>query len=1644
MKNLINKLKSMNLKRFAIVLLAIFLAIVAALTVSSRVLNDKANEKTMSCTDGSCAVSPRISAATGDSESSVLKSDEEHSEEDIEVALNEAEVSYDKVGNIYIIDNDTVEDADTAETLASLGLEKDIVFNTMADEDGSDAVTSDVSVDTKDSTGLSIKEYSEQSGKKIVAIIDTGVNGYAFESQDFTGEGLSDENGHGTKVAKAVYDSADGNVVILSLKAMSKDGTGYATNIIKALQYAENAGADIINMSIAAEDVGDNSIFKAAVQNALDSGITIVAAAGNYNSSSELYIPANIEGVIVAGAMDADGNKTDKSNYGGVDYYQKAESTSEAAAMVAGKIAAGKDLSEETTQETIKYDRENVGNSFYKTISTSKEIAADGTTTLTTDFSVNYSKEALEEIVSYPNTTVVFTTDYDMSEKVGYGHSIYDSTYNIYHTVFDSEEDSERASEWFDENGVGDVRLINNSVFEIQTTANDTTNNGYYRLTVTASGSGSVTVHGTLTSLANYAYFRRTGTASFWAGTGSASTVKNGNNDGTGKTNTNNYFICGTTTGSDWVSSVVADLGTHAIASGSNCGNINFGVTFKTDATTSRYNLNTHPISASGTHNQGACAPDSNTLTCDPTGGTLVGGNFGSNNGTTNITSVQVRRNTQDYSQLGTAKRTGYEFLGWGSAKQSNDQITKGEIAGEKVMGSNGKCINPTINSSFYENSYWIKNANATIYAQWKSITYTMTINPAGGQHYGEENNSSVNPGGWTSGNTTYKVTYASNAFSSIGGSRRTGYTFLGYAESQQSAAQMKSGTVASTLQFGSNAKAIANTTLWNDSTCWQKLGNATLYSQWKVNTSTIKLNTVGGTASKTSYTAYYGYTDGNTVAVPVKQGFIFQGYYYEKTKQVYDANGKYVSGDYWDNSGNWKKTDANATVTLEAKWTPTSYSVTYNNNESYHVRAGTSASATAAKNRVGLGVNGTMSSSSGMQYGNSFTLSGNAYSWNGHTFLGWALSPTATTAKYSNGQTLSSIVTDAGYSWTGTAWLKDGKTTTTPNITLYAIWKADSHTVTINPTSVASDAYNEQVWTGAWNGSSSATSQTVYWGDAVSLGKATTDITKTITYVKNGDDVTIDRESDTVSLLFNRWNDTDSGKGTIGALNNDKITGNGTNSATLIVGAGSAQTTLIARYYFQSVTLPTPMKEGSNFMGWYYDSAFTQKATGRNGGKGRGGDTFQTIGDVTLYARWEKTTFGYAETTQVFMQDETPDHPDVYMYKENGLTGTVLTTVTDALTGKKVGFTIELYKDSVSASNLVLTLKTDQGVFDASGNKLIDFQMEGVYKITDYLTAGTTYVAHEVSVPRGWSSAKDKTYPYDGKNNLKITLIDKPNKPESTEVFVKKDVYGRPISNTVFELKDETTGETIRSFVTSENGGFPTELASDGKTTLTLFDYCIAGHKYSLTETEWPDGYEKVDTIYFTIPEYSGETINPIYVDEPTETAGALQIVKVNSDDEPLQGAVFQLFVKNNDGELIPCYQDADGNWVSATEDDEKVKNGTYTLMTATTGNDGVASFKKLPLRANYTGSEEDFTKSYYVKEVQAPAGYSILTEEFEIRLPESAKDNTVTYTVKDESIVLTLEAGGKGYGLYGTGATMLAVAFFLVIKKKKQAKAS
>ncbi|MBQ6533405.1 MAG: VaFE repeat-containing surface-anchored protein [Solobacterium sp.] len=173
-------------------------------------------------------------------------------------------------------------------------------------------------------------------GSRLVALIDTGVNDLAAVSVNLTDDPDRDEHGHGTRMAEIILAASGNRASILSIKAFNDDGTASLANVYAAVKYAMEAHAGIINISASVPDSENTAALKELLQEAVAQGIIVVAAAGNAAADAGGFFPANVPGVLTAGA------RTETSNYGPcVDYYVSASSTSEAAAKLSGFAAAG-------------------------------------------------------------------------------------------------------------------------------------------------------------------------------------------------------------------------------------------------------------------------------------------------------------------------------------------------------------------------------------------------------------------------------------------------------------------------------------------------------------------------------------------------------------------------------------------------------------------------------------------------------------------------------------------------------------------------------------------------------------------------------------------------------------------------------------------------------------------------------------------------------------------------------------------------------------------------------------------------------------------------------------------------------------------------------------------------------------------------------------------------------------------------------------------------------------------------------------------------------------------------------------------------------------------------------------------------------
>jgi len=124
--------------------------------------------------------------------------------------------------------------------------------------------------------------------------------------------------GHGTMTSGLVHLVAP-KAKILPLKAFSANGTGYLANIVAALYYAVQHGANVVNMSF--DLTSSSPSLNKAVSYANRAGVVLVAAAGNENTNAPVY-PAAISGSVVGIASTTDWDaRSSFSNYGSYDVW---------------------------------------------------------------------------------------------------------------------------------------------------------------------------------------------------------------------------------------------------------------------------------------------------------------------------------------------------------------------------------------------------------------------------------------------------------------------------------------------------------------------------------------------------------------------------------------------------------------------------------------------------------------------------------------------------------------------------------------------------------------------------------------------------------------------------------------------------------------------------------------------------------------------------------------------------------------------------------------------------------------------------------------------------------------------------------------------------------------------------------------------------------------------------------------------------------------------------------------------------------------------------------------------------------------------------------------------------------------------------
>ena len=119
--------------------------------------------------------------------------------------------------------------------------------------------------------------------------------------------------GHGTMVAGIVHLVAP-NAQIMPLKAFSADGSSNTFDIIRAIYYAVDHGAKVINMSFSFTE-GSGELMK-AINYAAENRVICVSSVGNSGLQAPLVYPAAIRSVIAVASLASPSARSVFSNHG--------------------------------------------------------------------------------------------------------------------------------------------------------------------------------------------------------------------------------------------------------------------------------------------------------------------------------------------------------------------------------------------------------------------------------------------------------------------------------------------------------------------------------------------------------------------------------------------------------------------------------------------------------------------------------------------------------------------------------------------------------------------------------------------------------------------------------------------------------------------------------------------------------------------------------------------------------------------------------------------------------------------------------------------------------------------------------------------------------------------------------------------------------------------------------------------------------------------------------------------------------------------------------------------------------------------------------------------------------------------------------
>jgi subtilisin family serine protease len=138
-----------------------------------------------------------------------------------------------------------------------------------------------------------------------VAIIDSGVHAAHPHVQGVAGgvgvddlgrifDDYVDRLGHGTAVTAVVREKAP-HAQIFAVKVFDRQLSATGTALVSAIDWARDAGVDIVNLSLGTTNTAHESSLRDAVDRAQRAGIVIIAAGPDH---AQRWLPGALPGVV--------------------------------------------------------------------------------------------------------------------------------------------------------------------------------------------------------------------------------------------------------------------------------------------------------------------------------------------------------------------------------------------------------------------------------------------------------------------------------------------------------------------------------------------------------------------------------------------------------------------------------------------------------------------------------------------------------------------------------------------------------------------------------------------------------------------------------------------------------------------------------------------------------------------------------------------------------------------------------------------------------------------------------------------------------------------------------------------------------------------------------------------------------------------------------------------------------------------------------------------------------------------------------------------------------------------------------------------------------------------------------------------------